>query len=216
MEAISRCQAKPRIDLKEKPFGRLIAKKIAGRNKSGNILWECLCVCGNKVLVCGGDLRNGHTQSCGCLKKEKATKHGMVGTATYRVWNSMLQRCNNEKNTHYEYYGGRGITVCNSWFKFEDFFKDMGIKPEGLTLERIQNDLGYAKENCKWATPQEQSRNQRLKKNNTTGVSGVRWNKQRNKYQVTIKVNYKSIYIGRYNALEQAIRARQQAEQKYW
>lgn len=83
---------------------------------------------------------------------------------TYSVWDSMIQRCNNPKATKYNNYGGRGITHDPSWFKFVNFLKDMGERPEGLTLDRIDNEKGYCKENCRWASYEEQNRNTRTNK----------------------------------------------------
>ncbi len=87
------------------------------------------------------------------------TKHGMFGTPTYTTWGQMIQRCTNPKSKEYPRYGARGIKVCERWRKFENFLADMGLKPAGLSLERVNNDGDYEPDNCKWATPLEQSRN---------------------------------------------------------
>lgn len=126
-----------KLNLIGKRFGRLVVVKEAGRNKQKGVVWECRCDCNTIKLYNGSDLQCGKVKSCGCLRRELLTKHGMVGTSAYRSWASMLQRCNNKNNLHYSYYGGRGLKVCKQWHKFENFYKDMGERPQGLTLERI-------------------------------------------------------------------------------
>ena len=199
-----------------KRFGRLVVVEEAGKNKSKSILWACKCDCGNTKVLIGGNLRSGDTKSCGCIQKERLTTHGMSGTSTYKIWEMMIQRCYNPNNTHYKDYGGRGIILCAEWLKFKGFFDDMGVRPIGLSIDRIDNEKGYYKANCRWATQTEQVRNQRISKNNTTGFTGVWWSKQRQRYVAEIKVAYKKYHIGVYKILEQAVIARKEAEQKYW
>jgi hypothetical protein len=151
-------------------------------------------------------------KSCGHTR----TTHSMYGCSEYRTWAYIIQRCNNPNNKVYHYYGGRGIKVCAAWLKFENFFEDMGSRPKGLTIERINNDKGYYKENCAWRTQTEQLRNQRLRKDNITGMRGVCWAKRRKKYLVRITVNGKTINLGYFPTLEAAKTARLEAEQKYW
>lgn len=131
--------------------------------------WLCRCDCRKETIVLSYNLKSGHTQSCGCLQKElsafRSTVHGhnRVGkeSAEHRTWRSMIQRCINPKNKNYHNYGGRKITVCERWVKFENFLADMGKVPIGLQLDRSNNDKGYFKENCCWSTPKEQQRNKR-------------------------------------------------------
>jgi hypothetical protein len=129
----------------------------------------CQCDCGKIQFVAEQKLRSGHSRSCGCLQAEvtakRSTKHGCAKrgekTRLYEVWCKMLDRCTNENIPAYVNYGGRGITVCERWLKFENFLEDMGEPAPGLTIDRIDNDKGYFKENCAWKTPKEQARNRR-------------------------------------------------------
>ena len=157
------------INLIDQKFGRLTVLRYNDRDKNGNSRWLCRCNCGKETIVLGNNLKRNHTQSCGCLWKEvmfvSHIKHGhhtrVTTTELYAVWAAMIQRCTNPNNKQWKDYGGRGITVCNRWRKFEDFLEDMGEPPLGLTIERIKNDKGYCLDNCYWATPKEQARNRR-------------------------------------------------------
>lgn len=160
------CKAVNRpVDVTGRRFGRLQVERLEGLNSSRAYVWSCLCDCGNRVIVAGSKLRFGHTTSCGCSVLERVSNlnrtHGLSKSPTYKSWASMWVRCTNPRNKDWHNYGGRGITVCKRWRKFENFLADQGLKPEGLTLERVNNEKGYTPKNCKWATRAEQARNQR-------------------------------------------------------
>lgn len=147
-----------RIDVSGQVFGRLTVQRpefVGDRT-----LWVCLCECGATTLARATDLRRGNKRSCGC--RQGWWLHGQSGllqTPTYRSWASMRDRCNNPNAAYYRLYGGRGIRVCSRWDDFSNFLADMGDRPVGKTLDRIDNDGNYEPGNCRWATPHEQNMN---------------------------------------------------------
>lgn len=180
------------VDLTGQKFGRLTAIKPTEKRCGHCIGWECHCDCGNRCIVGSAMLRIGNTQSCGCLHKEglakRNTKHGMSRTKMYWTWGDMVSRCKNLQHHAYKNYGGRGISVCDRWLKFENFLKDMGEKPNPmLTLERINNDNNYEPKNCKWATRKEQRNNQRDSKNQkwffAYNKNTGEWDEDNNQYE---------------------------------
>lgn len=155
-----------RIDITGKKFGRLTVLRYSYSADDGQAHWECRCDCGNITTPSGSVLRRGKVKSCGCLRAEVNSyvhrTHGKNGTAEHRIWNAMLNRCRNPKSKNYKYWGGRGIKVCKRWHKFENFLEDMGKRPSPKhSLDRIDNNQGYSKKNCRWATTFEQNNNKR-------------------------------------------------------
>jgi hypothetical protein len=159
-----------RIDITGHRFGRLVVIERAPQSGK-RAMWRCGCDCGNETIVQRYRLKTSKTKSCGCLNAEytraRFTTHGhrvkRHSSPTYSSWLAMIQRCTNPNDkTHWKYYGGRGITICDRWrHSFEDFLADVGERPIGLTLERTNNELGYFPGNVRWASRLEQALNRR-------------------------------------------------------
>jgi hypothetical protein len=179
------------IDLSGRKFGKLeVLQQHKEKDAYGKIQWICKCECGNQVIVLGNNLRQGRSESCGCMRTENLrlsiTTHGLtIGGKIprfYRIWGGMNSRCKNPKTPTYKSYGARGITVCEDWGKFESFKHDMyesyldHVKEYGennTSIDRIDNDKGYCIENCRWATCEEQVINTRMRIDNSSGITGI-------------------------------------------
>lgn len=161
-------------------FGRLLVIGLSPERRRGQLCWLCHCDCGKEIVAVGGDLRGGNTKSCGCYRIERGRAHGAQirlrhgeartgkETPEYRIWASMLSRCENLNHKLYPDYGARGIKVCNRWHIFENFLADIGRRPPGVigkrpiyTIDRIDNDGDYEPGNVRWATWEQQNNNQR-------------------------------------------------------
>lgn len=186
-----------RIDLTSQRFGKLVVLSYAGGERSQ---WLCKCDCGKVIFVRSDHLRKQKTTSCGC--KEfivHGHKRTNQATKTYLAWCSMKKRCLNPNHRNYHRYGGRGVRICDRWIQsFQNFLDDMGEAPAGLSLDRINNNGHYCKENCRWATIEQQSENRRTTRLITfRGVTLpiVGWAKRLNCASVTIARRIKTMSI---------------------
>lgn len=155
------------IDLTGATYGRWTVVRRAGR-KRGFAAWLCRCACGQYKEIRSDSLKRGDSSSCGCLSVERSTTHGQTSggvSPEYRSWSAAKNRCVNPNNGAWRDYGGRGIKICERWLVFENFLADMGRRPPGLTLDRIDNDGNYEPGNCRWATRKQQAQNRRAARN---------------------------------------------------
>lgn len=211
-------------DLTGEVFSRLTVLRYADeKTSSGNYKWICMCSCGDETIVSSSALVQQTTKSCGCFNlesvKERSITHGMSGTAEYGAWKNAIRRCHNESHPAWENYGGRGIEVCTDWNQpaeigFVKFYEDMG-PCNGLTLERVNVNLGYSKENCVWENTFTQGYNTRQHDSNTSGKTGVSENKD-GTWQSYINFEGRRYPLGEYKTFEGAKSAREAAEIKFY
>lgn len=182
------------FDMIGKTFGRLTVVAAAPSSKHRELRWECMCACGTLHVVQGKHLRSGAIASCGCFRNEKTSqrfrKHGhKVGgvSATYQSWRGMHERCTLPSHVAYSRYGGRGIRVCERWATFANFVSDMGERPDGMEIDRIDNDGNYEPGNCRWATRQKQMRH--LRKLEDHEPNQIAW---------LLSLGYSKVEIGRF------------------
>ena len=209
-----------RLDIIGETFSHLHVLGFDGM-RGKHSYWLCACLlCGDEKVIKGSKIKSGEIQSCGCLNYK--SKHGHASrsfknrsTPTYNVWLSMRGRCLNNKNKHYSSYGGRGITICKRWGKFENFLEDMGERPKGRSLDRVNNDGNYTPSNCRWATPKQQTVNRRGKKDSSSKYKGVvkfsptRW-------RARIRNNNILIDLGLFSDEKDAARAYNKKASELW
>lgn len=200
------------VDRTGQVFGKLTVLEQAGRDKLKKVLWRCRCECGNETVVVSGSLVTGNTTSCGCIIPN--FKHGGWNKSSYNTWRAMIRRCTIQTDKDYPYYGGKGVSVCPEWMKYENFVADMGEPVGDETLDRIDVYGDYTKENCRWAGVQTQNRNTRLRVNSTTGYTGV--SVVGKKFLAKITKDKKSYYSKLCNTVEEAAAARKELERLHW
>ena len=186
-------------------FGRLVVVGRSGRvNKQGSPYWLCRCDCGGETATQAGHLRNGHTQSCGCHRRDRSieanTTHGASHSPEYLCWSAMKARCLNSNHDDYHLYGGRGITICDAWLNdFAAFRRDMGKRPAGHTVDRIDADGNYEPSNCRWARQITQVINRRRKAAAGLGVQRIE-----RKHSPVFVARIGQRYLGTFASPEQA------------
>lgn len=210
--------------LKGEKFGRLTVQGFTRWLDAGEqrvSMWDCLCECGNSIEMRRSYLSATETPSCGCYKSEviseARTTHGRSkGDKTYKSWLKMKERCYLDSYIEKEYYQDRGIEVCTRWLEsFENFLEDMGERPDNTSIDRIDVNKGYYKENCRWADYTIQSYNGRKRSDNTSGRTGV--HQLRNGNWQAIITHYKDKVILAYDvSFEDARKAREEGELKYY
>ena len=187
-------------------------------SKNNVSFWWCRCDCGVEKKVGLNNLKSGSIKSCGCLGKElraKKSANKFTPSPTWWTWNAMTRRCSDTNFEGFANYGGRGIKVCRSWGRYENFLADMGTRPHDATIERRDVNGRYDKSNCVWATRLAQARNTRMRKTNTSGFTGVTKYGKRWKARINISVGVRK-NIGVFDTPEEAHLAREKAKILYW
>lgn len=207
-------------------YGRLTTISFSNRKTTGGHTirsWECLCDCGKVSYADSGSLTSGHTQSCGCYKSEivvaRNTTHGQIRQPAYNSWRAMRERCYNPNSTAYTNYGGKGVVVCDRWRGdegFQNFLEDMGERPEGMSINRINGAKIYSKETCEWATNSLQGFDKGIRSSNTSGKTGINWDDKIQRWRTSIRKEGQAYYLGVYRSFEEAAIVRNKAELEHY
>lgn len=205
------------MDITGERFGRLVAIESTGVKQSGGYLWKCLCDCGVFKNLSIGALNYGSVLSCGCLRVDENSVHGMSKTPTWKSWDSMIERCRNP--SYSEWYSD--VEVCEEWklpngLGFINFYNDMGHRSEGMTLNRVNGAKLYSKETCEWSTLSLQSFDQKRSKVNTSGRTGVYQVKETGRWVAQIKKDRIVTEVYRGDSFEEACEARTKVEIEYF
>lgn len=206
------------IDLTGKKFGRLTVIERTENNHRGNVMWKCICECGNEKIVSRNCLNQGITKSCGCLLKEarhsNTRKHGKTKTRLYRIWAKMKERCNNPKTKSFVYYGGRGITICEEWLNDFQAFYDWSMAngySDNLSIDRIDVNGNYEPGNCRWADTKTQANNKTTNRyitlNNKTQTL-QQWSKETGINHSTIQVRIDEMGWTKEQAIKSQVRGK--------
>lgn len=225
---------KTKENLTGRTFGRWLvlgqAEDYIDRNGKRHAMWRCICSCKDATEkdVNQRNLKNGTSQSCGCLHREMMSEifstHKMTDSRLYYIWKGMNARCYVKSHNRYEHYGAKGIVVCDEWKNdfqaFYDWAMQNGYDENALrnecTIERNDVNGNYCPENCRFASATTQCINQNLRKDNKTGVKGVNWDKNRNKWQAQLQINKKKVLNEHFDNFDDAVKARRDAELKYF
>lgn len=208
------------IDISGQVFKHLTVMSFTGkRDNIGSTVWECLCKCGKVVEKSSAYLKHSENPSCGCAAKDNLGTHKMTNSPAHKSWKHMISRA---KDDGTNYPGYEDVVVCDKWNPaitkraFQNFFEDMGPPPKGYTLNRVYGAKLYSKETCEWADLSLQSFDQKLKKTNKSGVTGVKWREDRGVWEARITKN-KIIYLLYYGeSFQEAVKSRREAELKYY
>lgn len=200
-------------------FHMLVVNSISHRDNG--VYYNVTCDCGVTKILSGSQLRNGSTKSCGCYKESllgrKIENHGLSNTKEYSIWTSIICRTSHPIKSTRKWYYDKGVKISEEWRNsFLKFYEDMGECPDGFTIDRIDPDGDYCKENCRWASVELQSINKGLSSNNTSGNTGVSFDKNSGKWVAYIYRNWKRYHLGTFSSKEEAIDARVKGEETYW